>query len=93
MNALARCSLELKISGGFMELIKEYTIDGAVAAIDTTIDVSPAIDLGTPQTGSLFVGADEYEYVSWTESTFTLSAAAGEIIADNAVIRVGETTT
>lgn len=92
MNALARCSLELKISGGFMELIKEYTVDGAVAAIDTTIDVSPAIDLGTPQTGSLFVGADEYEYASWTGSTFTLSVAAGEIIADNAVIRVGATT-
>ena len=93
MNALAKCSVELKISGGFMELIKEYTVDGAVAAIDTTIDVSPAIDLGTPQTGSLFIGVEEYAYTSWTGSTFTLGAACGDIIADNAVVRVAETTT
>lgn len=92
MNALAKCSVEFKISGGFMDQINEYLADGAVAAIDTTIDVEPAIDLGTPQTGSLFIGVEEYAYTSWTGSTFTLAAACGDIIADQAVVRVAATT-
>ena len=87
-NGLAKCSVELAISGGFLEAIIEYRTDGAVAATDTTIDVTDNIEIGTPQTGTISDGTNTYAYASWTGKTFTLAAAAGHVIADDAPLRL-----
>ena len=70
-----------------MEQNTELTVDGAVAAIDTTIvvDFIPAY---VPQVVTISDGTNTYTTASWTGKTFTLSAAAGGIIPDNAVIRL-----
>lgn len=86
-NGLAKCSVEIQVSGGFLEQNTELTVDGAVAAIDTTIDVD-FIPAYVPQVVTISDGTNTYTTASWTGKTFTLSAAAGHIIADNAVIRL-----
>ena len=86
-NGLAKCSVEIQVSGGFLEQNTELTVDGAVAAIDTTIDVD-FIPAYVPQVVTISDGTNTYTTASWTGKTFTLSAAAGGIIADGAVIRL-----
>ena len=86
-NGLAKCSVEIQVSGGFLEQNTELTVSGAVTAASTAIAVNflPAY---VPQVVKISDGTNTYTTASWTGKTFTLSAAAGKTIADKAVIRL-----
>lgn len=85
-NGLAKCSIEMQASGGFMEQLTELTVDGEVAAIDTELDVD-FIPAYVPQAGTLTDGTTTTTWTAWTGTTFTI-VAPGAVIADNAVIRL-----
>lgn len=70
-------SHEWKDAIGYTALLTEATDSYTSHATDndigdTTIVVTAAIDSDTPQSGKVTIGGDEYDYASWTGSTFTL---------------------
>ena len=85
-NGLAKCSIEMQASGGFMDQITELTVDGEVAAIDTELDVD-YIPSYVPQAGTLTDGTTTTTWTAWTGTTFTI-VAPGAVIADDAPIRL-----
>ena len=85
-NGLAKCSIEMQASGGFMDQITELTVNGEVAAIDTEVVVD-YIPSYVPQAGTMTDGTTTTTWTAWTGTTFTVVAPGG-VIADNAPIRL-----
>lgn len=91
-NGLAKCSIEMQASGGFMDQITELTVDGEVTAIATTL-VADYIPSYVPQAGTITNGTVSTAYSAWVEAagvyTFTITALGeSKTIADGATIRV-----
>ena len=89
-NGLAKCSIEMQVSGGFMDLYVDITLNdsGGLTTGDTAliVDFIPAY---IPQAGTITDGTNTFTYSAWTGTTFTITAVgAGITVADNSVLRI-----
>ena len=89
-NGLAKCSIEMQASGGFMDQFTELTLNDAtgLAEGDTSVVVD-YIPSYVPQAGTLTDGTNTFTYSAWTGVTFTITAVgSGITVADDSVLRV-----
>jgi len=89
-NGLAKCSIEMQVSGGFMDLFADLTLNdsGGLTTGDTAliVDFIPAY---IPAAGTITDGTNTFTYSSWTDKTFTITAVgAGITVANDSVLRI-----
>lgn len=89
-NGLAKCSIEIQVSGGFMDLYTDLTLNdsGGLTAGDTTLTVDHIPDY-IPQAGTITDGTNTFTFSAHTSTAFTITAVgAGITVADNTVLRI-----